>query len=211
LLHLDCGLFFEFVRLEEFHDGTPRRYAIHEVETDVRYALVLSSNSGLWTYPVGDVVRFTQLKPHKIVLSGRTAEVLDMYGESVFGDDADDALNTACRKTGASVLHYHITHKPSVPDELPGHQWLIEFDNEPSSMRTFIEHIDQQLKAAGHHYVDRRDCLAFDKPEIVRLPRGTFHRWLESTGKRVTMQSKIPRMLEDRSVADAILNVTGEK
>ncbi len=205
-IHLDNGIFFEFVRQEALQEEHPRRHHIGEVEPGVRYAIVLTTNSGLWAYPLGDVVRFSQCNPHKLFVAGRTSEMLDKYGEATFGDDADQALRTACAATGAVVPYYHVTHTHvDAGDFLPAHEWIVEFEQEPDDLNRFIESIDRALQHAGHHYYDRRACLAFGPPQITTVPVGTFLRWLESEGKRVTMQSKVPRMLEDRAIADAIL------
>ncbi len=204
-LHLDCGVYHEYVKLDELRDEQPRRYALDEVEIGVRYAPIITSSSGLWAYELGDVVMFTSLDPFRIRVTGRTVEMLDKYGEAVFGDEAHKALGQTCKMTDARVLNYHVTHVLTEGAKIPAHQWLIEFDQEPADMARFRQMLDTNLRQAGHHYDDRREGLAFEKPEIVSLPRGTFQRWLIQSGKRVTAQTKIPRMHEERVIADAVL------
>lgn len=207
LLHLDNGVFFEFVRMDELGNPSPRRYTIDEVETDVRYALYVSTCSGLWSYGVGDVVRFTSLSPHRIVVAGRTSEMMDKYGEAVFGEEVRAALQFACSETGARVRDYHVAPRPAELDRLPAHQWLVEFERPPTSVETFSRSLDEYLSDVNRHYQIRREAGAFDAPEIVALSRGSFYEWLVETKGRVSGQTKVPRMSEERSIAEGVLNV----
>ena len=205
LLHLDNGVFFEFVQMDELGDPAPRRYTIADVEPDVRYAIYVSTCSGLWAYGVGDVVRFTQTAPHKIVVAGRTSEMIDKYGEAVFGEEARAALQAACERTGARVADYHIAPRRAELNLLPSHQWLVEFESAPDHPGEFARSIDEYLMEVNRHYQIRREAGAFDIPDIHSLPKGTFYRWLKSTKGRISGQTKVPRMSEERNVADGIL------
>ncbi len=205
LLHLDNGIFYEFVPLEARHRPDPPRHTIATVEPGVRYALYVTTCSGLWSYAMRDVVRFTQTSPPKLVVAGRTGEMLDLYGEAVFGDEARAALEEACRKTGACVRDYHIAPRPATRDQPPTHQWLIEFEQPPADLSAFAAAIDAHLQQINRHYQIRREARAFDQPEIVALPAGAFLEWLRRHRKRLSGQSKIPRMRPDRSLADALL------
>ena len=205
LLHLDNGVFFEFVRMDEINDPNPRRYTIGEVETDVRYGLFVSTCSGLWAYPVGDVVRFTETSPHKIFVAGRTNEMIDKYGEAVFGEEARHALRVACERTGARVRDFHIAPNPPKTDRPPSHQWLVEFEQAPDSMDRFSGAIDDYLNEYNRHYRIRRESQAFESPDVVALPPGAFHAWLRETREKVGGQTKVPRMCEDRKIADAVI------
>lgn len=207
LLHLDNGVYIEFVKSEEIFGSNPHRYLLSEVEVGVSYSPIVSNNSGLWAYNLGDIIEFTSVRPHKIRVVGRTTEMLDKYGEAVFGNEANLALREACRITGAVALEYHVTHIDPGLSETPAHEWLIEFEKEPQDLGRFIEILDDQLKLAGHHYCDRREGMAFDKPRVKSIPQGSFYRWMQQSGKRVTVQSKVPRMKEEREMADAILDI----
>ena len=211
LLHLDNGVFFEFVRMEELRTEDPRRYTIEEVEPDVRYAIYVTTCSGLWSYEVGDVVRFTGTSPHKILVAGRTNEMLDKYGEAVFAEEARDALQFACRRTGARVRDFHIAPRTAELNRLPSHQWLIEFDQEPAHMEEFTTALDEYLLEANRHYQIRREARAFDLPEVVLLPDGAFYAWLKSTKGRVSGQTKVPRLSEERLIADGVLELMETK
>ena len=205
LLHLDNGVFFEFVRMDEINDPNARRYTIGEVETDVRYGLFVSTCSGLWGYPVGDVVRFTDTAPHKIFVAGRTNEMIDKYGEAVFSEEARHALHIACERTGAQVRDFHVAPNPPATDRPPSHQWLVEFERAPDSMDRFSSEIDDYLNEFNRHYRIRREAQAFERPEVVALPPGTFHAWLRETRGRLSGQAKVPRLCEHREIADAVI------
>lgn len=207
LLHLDNGLFFEFVRMDEKGDPNPRRHTIADVEPGVRYALFVTSCSGLWAYDVGDVVRFTQTDPPKIMVAGRTSEMIDKYGEAVFGDEARAALRAACDETGARVANYHIAPRATRNGGVPGHEWLVEFEESPADPAAFAAAIDAHLQRVNRHYQIRREAHAFEAPVIEALPAGTFYNWLKATKDRVSGQTKVPRMSEERTVADAVLRV----
>jgi len=205
LLHLDNGLFFEFVRLDELHDDAPRRYTIADVEPGVRYALYVTTCSGLWSYAVGDVVRFTQTFPHKIMVAGRTSEMIDKYGEALFGEEARAAIGEASEATGAHVSDYHIAPRPVSNGDLPTHQWLIEFERAPDDLGAFAARIDEHLQTVNRHYQIRREARAFGAPQVEPVPEGTFYRWLEQTRDRISGQTKVPRMSDERNAAEGIL------
>ncbi len=209
LLHLDNGVFFEFIRMDELNTAHPTRYTIANVEAGVRYAPYLTTCSGLWAYGLGDVVRFTETAPHKILVAGRTSEMIDKYGEAVFGEEAREALERACRNTGAQVRDFHIAPRPVQEDRLPAHQWLIEFEHEPDTLDAFATVIDTYLQDVNRHYQIRREAHAFDPPDIALLPPGTFYAWLKENKKAVSSQTKVPRMSEERRVADGVLALAG--
>jgi hypothetical protein len=205
LVHLNSGVYFEFEPI----DGSGSRVSIDGVETGVKYRIFVSTCSGLWGYEVGDVVRFTSIKPHRMVVAGRTNEMLDKYGEAVYGDEARTALGKACEATGAQFSNFHITSLPVSAASLPGHEWLIEFESEPTDLDVFSGVIDDHLQAVNRHYVIRREAGAFRSPTISPLQAGTFHSWLKSTKKMVSAQTKVPRMSEEREIADALLKISG--
>ncbi|MDX1740724.1 MAG: GH3 auxin-responsive promoter family protein [Rhodothermales bacterium] len=214
LLHLDNGVFYEFVPMDQVGTGSPERLWLRDVQLDTRYALYVSSCSGLWSYSVGDVVRFTSHEPHKIVVAGRTSEMIDKYGEAVFGEEARAALHAACTTTGARVVEYHVAPTRVESGSLPAHEWLIEFERLPSDPDAFGRAIDEYLQQVNRHYQIRREAGAFMGPRVVGVPRGTFTMWLEHARDRVSVQSKVPRMSEERHIADGVLtfaaNTEGE-
>lgn len=211
LLHLDNGVFYEFVRMDELGDPKAMRFTIADVEPEVRYGLFVSTCSGLWSYGVGDVVRFTQKAPLKIVVAGRTSEVIDRYGEAVFGEEARAALASACERTGARVRDFHLAPQPAARERPPSHQWLVEFEREPDDWESFVHAIDAHLMDVNRHYQIRREARAFGRPDVVSVPRGTFYAWLKSTKGRISGQTKMPRMSEERDIADGVLGLVETK
>lgn len=209
LLHLDNGVFYEFLRMDQLNDPNARRYTVADVEPGVRYALFVSTCSGLWGYGMRDVVRFTQTFPHKIVVAGRTSEMIDKYGEAVFGEEARAALEHACTATGALVRDFHVAPRPADLGRLPTHQWLVEFERPPESLDAFADALDAYLCSVNRHYQIRREARAFDRPEVAALPGGTFYAWLQQTKGRISGQTKVPRMSEERSVAEGVLALAG--
>lgn len=212
LLHLDNGVFYEFVRLDEKGEENPRRYTIADVEPNVRYSLYVTSSSGLWAYEVGDVIRFTSTFPHKITVAGRTSEMIDEYGEALYGDEAREALQHACDETGAHVVDYHIAPcSMNNGEDRPGHEWVIEFEERPGDLDAFSTLLDEYLQDVNRHYQIRREARAFEAPAISAVPEGAFYDWLKATKDSISGQTKVPRMSDDRSVADGILEVVNRK
>ncbi len=207
LLHLDGGVFFEFVRADD-KSAVPSRVTIADARPDVRYQLYVTTCSGLWSYAVGDVIRFTSVFPHRIVVSGRSAEMMDAYGEAVYGDEARKALEHACRETNASVRDFHIAPITLTSDRMPGHQWLIEFEIAPPDLDRFGLELDQHLRTINRHYVIRREAEAFTAPEIISVAHGTFYEWLKRSRKVVSAQTKVPRMSDERRIADEVLSIS---
>ena len=205
LLLLDNGIFFEFIRFDELHLPEPRRYSVRDVEVGVPYAPFISTCSGLWSFSVGDVLRFTSTNPHKILVVGRTSDVLDRYGEKVFGEDAGMALNLACEKTGSHIANYHLTTRPPTSTSMPHIEWLIEFATPPLSVESFTQAIDQALCSINRHYEIRRASASFASPRIVTLRPGTFSDWLSANRRYVSTQSKVLRMSEDSENANALI------
>lgn len=211
LLHLDNGVFYEFVRLDERGEENPRRYTIADVEPNVRYSLFVTSTSGLWAYEVGDVIRFTQTFPHKITVAGRTSEMIDEYGEALYGDEARAALRYACDETGAQVLDYHIAPRALENGERPGHEWIIEFEKSPANLESFSALLDEYLQEVNRHYQMRREARAFEGPTISAVPDGAFYKWLKATKDDISGQTKVPRMSDGREVADGVLATVGRE
>jgi len=205
LLHLDTGVFLEF----EPVDGSSPRVSIEGVETGIRYRIFVSTCSGLWAYEVGDVIKFTSTSPYRIVVAGRTNEMLDSYGEAVYGDEARKALEVACDHTGAKIINYHVSPVPMSSATLPRHEWFIEFETPPADTAAFSAAIDKYLQEVNRHYLIRREAEAFLPPLISPLTRGTFFSWLQQTKMRVSAQTKVPRMSEEREIATALLKISG--
>lgn len=211
MLHLDNGVYFEFVRLEDAEQANPPRVALGDVQLGVDYMPVVSTVGGLWAYALGDVLRFTQLSPPKILVRGRTTEMLDSYGEFLRGDEAREAIRHASRSSGSHAIDFHVAPRPAGGQRRHAHQWLVEFDTAPQDMAVFAEALDACLRRQNAMY----DCCRREKglgsPEVVPLVKGTFHRWLKTARREVGAQTKIPAMSDDRDMADAVLALRDDR
>ncbi len=207
LLLLDYGIFFEFIPIEELGSDNPKACPLEDIETDRNYAIVMSSNNGLWRYKIGDTVMFTSKKPFKIIVTGRTRNFINAFGEELMVDNAERAILKACEKTGSKIREY--TAAPVyMSAELKGrHQWLIEFETLPTSIDEFTNELDNALKELNSDYEAKRyKNMTLEVPEITIARPNLFYDWLESKGK-LGGQHKIPRLSNNRDIMDSILSL----
>lgn len=207
LLHLGCGIYYEFVPLDELAKANPARLHIGEVVTGVRYALYLSTNSGLWAYPIGDIVRFTRLRPHKILIAGRTTETIDSYGEDLSAEEFRQALNAVCEATGTQVIHCHLAPRHASARQRHALQVFLELAKSPTSGEDLARRLDHKLCELNPNYYTSRHERGMGEVEVVRVPAGLFHRWLGLHRDRFDVQTKVPLMSEDRFIADGLLQL----
>jgi hypothetical protein len=204
LLLLDCGVFYEFIPLEDLGTDAPPAHTLDEVDLHRNYAMVISTNGGLWRYLIGDTVMFTGKSPYTFRVTGRTRQFINIFGEELMVDNADTAITTACQETGALVRDY--TAGPVFPDAQGqgGHEWLIEFERMPDSLDRFGWVLDQTLKAINSDYEAKRHAgLALQMPRIQIVPDGTFHHWMKNRG-RLGGQNKVPRLSNTRQHLDSV-------
>jgi hypothetical protein len=206
LLHIDSGVFYEFVRVDQLHQPNPRRHTVGDVEIGVDYAMFVTTCSGLWGYGVGDVVRFTSTKPHRIVVVGRTASVLDEFGEALYSNEVDEAIQCAARSTGLYPLHHHLTYR-STRSSIPGHELLVEFSEEPGDEMMFLDVFDRDLQVRNRHYRIRREPGAMTAPVLTKLPSGTCLTFLKERNGRASAQSKLLSMSPSREIAENLMSV----
>ncbi len=205
LLMLDYGIFYEFIPMDKYNQKGDHAIPLADVETDTNYAMVISTNAGLWRYLIGDTVRFTSLRPYRIKISGRTRNFINAFGEEVIVDNTDNALQTAGKVTGAIISEY--TAAPIYLDDRQSaaHQYIIEFEKEPDDIERFTAVLDEQMKVLNSDYEAKRSAdLLLKKPKITVVPKGTFFNWMKSRG-RIGGQNKVPRLYNDRKYADNIL------
>jgi len=205
LLMLDYGIFYEFIPMDEFFNESPRVLSIGEVELGKNYAIVISTNAGLWRYIIGDTVIFTSKFPYKIKISGRTRHFINVFGEEVIVDNSDNALKIACEKTGAQILEYTVAPR-FMSDKVKGaHEWVIEFEKEPNDLPFFVSVLDNALKTLNSDYEAKRyNDITLEMPLIHPVASGTFYRWFEEKGK-VGGQNKMPRLSNERKYVEEIL------
>jgi hypothetical protein len=209
LLMMDAGLFYEFIPAEEVFCGArPTRRTVADVETGVNYAIALSTNSGLWSYLVGDTVRFTSLRPHRVRVTGRTQQFLSAFGEHLVVEDVELAVTAACRAAGAQVQDFHVAPiYPGGTDMRPRHQWLVEFLKPPADAEKFGAALDEALRRQNEDYAAHRQGDAgMRPPEVVTLPPKTFYRAMKEIG-RFGAQNKAPRLRNDREFAEILLRI----
>ncbi|MCH5243461.1 MAG: GH3 auxin-responsive promoter family protein [Lentimicrobiaceae bacterium] len=211
LLMLDYGVYYEFMPMKEIGKPHPKTLGIGEVETGKQYALVISTNAGLWRYLIGDTVVFTSTKPYLFKVNGRTTHFINTFGEELIVDNADHALAAACAETKAEINEYTVAPVFLDADNCAHHQWLVEFKQHPANIAAFADILDHKLKELNSDYDAKRyNNMILKMPEIVSLPEGTFYSWLKSKGK-LGGQHKVPRLSNDRQYADEILNFAHRK
>jgi len=207
LLMLDYGIFYEFIPLELFNDANPPVLTLNDVEVNHNYVLIISTNSGLWRYIIGDTIYFTSLYPHKIKISGRTRHFINAFGEEVIIDNADKAILSACMKSGGLISEY--TAAPVfMGDDVKGcHEWVIEFEKPPDNLSDFIHELDEALKSINSDYEAKRyKDITLGPPVIHSVKKGTFYKWFQQKGK-LGGQNKMPRLSNDRKYVEEILKL----
>lgn len=206
LLMLDYGIFYEFIPMDEYDRPEPGVIPLAEVETDTNYAMVISTNAGLWRYLIGDTIRFTSTSPYRIKISGRTKSFINAFGEEVIVDNTDSALQTASQETEAIISEYTAAPIYLGDKQSAAHQYIVEFEKEPNDMERFINILDERMKALNSDYEAKRSAnLMLKKPRITVVPRQTFFKWMKSKGK-IGGQHKVPRLFNDRKYVDDILS-----
>jgi hypothetical protein len=204
LLMLDYGIYYEFIPLDEFESKNPRVLTLDQVETDTNYAMVITTNAGLWRYMIGDTIQFTSTNPYRIQISGRTKNFINAFGEEVIVDNAEKALNAACKATGAVINEYTAAPVFLEDNNTASHEYLIEFDEEPDDLDVFINTLDRELQDINSDYEAKRTAdILLKKPKVKSLPKGTFFKWLKSKGK-IGGQNKVPRLFNNRKYVDEI-------
>lgn len=212
LLLLDYGVYYEFIPMEEWDKEFPKTITLQEVKLNEKYAMVISTNSGLWRYNIGDVVKFTSLSPFRIRIAGRTKHFMNAFGEEVVVENADSAIAYASEKTGAKLKDYtaapiYIKDEGQGNHKQGGHEWIIEFEKNPENETLFIESLDEKLREINSDYdAKRTGNIALVMPKVHFAEPNTFYKWLQSKGK-LGGQHKVPRLSNDREYVDAILEV----
>ncbi|MDE3212709.1 MAG: GH3 auxin-responsive promoter family protein [Bacteroidota bacterium] len=208
LLFADHGIFYEFMPVENYGKPSPQTFGLSQVTLNRNYALVISTNGGLWRYLVGDTIQFTCLRPFKIKVTGRLKHYMNAFGEEVIVDNADKAIAMASEKTRSVVSDYTAAPVYFSETENGAHEWLIEFDHAPMDREAFSEALDSALKSVNSDYeAKRHKNIALGRPVVHFLEPGTFRQWLKKKGK-LGGQHKIPRLSNERSILEEILQLS---
>jgi len=207
LLLLKAGIFYEFIRSEEFFGESPRRYTIGEVELGVNYVLIISTNAGLWSYNIGDTVQFTSLKPYRVIVSGRIKHYISAFGEHVIGKEVEEALKQAMAGTNIRVNEFTVAPQITPKEGLPYHEWFIEFDadasGEPDNLELFAEMIDDAMRKQNVYYDDLIAGKVLRKLIVTKVAKNGFQDYMKSIGK-LGGQNKIPRLSNDRKIVEVL-------
>ena len=207
LLMLDYGIFYEFLPLENLNDDNPKTLTLDEVELNKNYALIISTNAGLWRYMIGDTIRFSSLSPYRIQITGRTKHYINAFGEELIIDNAERALAEACSQTGAIIRDYTAAPVYFTGNECGAHEWLIEFEKKPPEFERFIDILDETLRRVNSDYDAKRfKDMALRRPIVRKVAEGTFFNWMKEKGK-LGGQHKVPRLANNREYIDSILKM----
>jgi hypothetical protein len=203
LLNVNGGIFYEFVRVDELGSAHPKRISLADVELGVNYALILTTNSGLWAYNIGDTIRFTSMAPYRIAVTGRISHFISAFGEHVIGEEVEYALMKAAGEMNISVTEFTVAPQVSAEGELPYHEVLVEFVDRPSDIKTLESKVDAYMQQKNIYYRDLRAGNILQQLKIRSLPAGSFVAYMKSQGK-LGGQNKVPRLANDRKIAEGL-------
>ena len=208
LMLLDSGIFYEFIAADEYFTDNPRRLTIDEVELGKNYAVVISNNAGLWGYSLGDTVKFVSREPYRLLVTGRIKHFISAFGEHVIGEEVERALKDAMAKhPEAEVVEFTVAPVVSPGEGLPYHEWLVEFARPPRDPAAFARDLDTRLTELNVYYDDLIAGAILQPLKLTQLPRGSFQQFMKSQG-RLGGQNKVPRLSNDRTIAEGLLAIT---
>ncbi len=208
LLMLDYGIFYEFIELNDWlNNDFSRVINLEDVKVGIDYAIIITTNAGLWRYQLGDVIRFTSTNPYRFKISGRTKQHINVFGEELMVHNTEKAIAMACEKTHALVRDYTVA--PVFMNENSGaHEWLIEFEKEPNNFEFFVALLDESLKKQNSDYEAKRyNNFVLHFPEVKKMPKDTFYKWLKANNK-LGGQYKVPRLSNSRMILEEILKIS---
>lgn len=210
LLMLDYGIFYEFIPEKDYLNGSFHAIPLSEVEIGEKYSMVISTNSGLWRYKIGDTLKFTSTRPYRFVICGRSHHCINIFGEDLFTEHADKALEKACKKTNAIIQNFTVAPHFYQEKSKGYHQWLIEFVETPTDLELFSQELDRELLAINEDYAEKRKLdIAIGKPRIHVLPKGTFYQWLKGKNK-LGGQHKICHLSNSRKFLNELFEISAK-
>ncbi|WP_086475453.1 MULTISPECIES: GH3 auxin-responsive promoter family protein [Arenibacter] len=207
LLMLDYGIFYEFIPMDTYGSAQETTVPLWNVKLNTNYAIVITTNAGLWRYKIGDTVRFTSLNPYRIKVTGRTKHHINVFGEELIIENAEEALKQICKKTGAEIIDYTVAPIFMVGNDKGAHEWIIEFRKEPEELASFVEFLDNSLKSLNSDYEAKRyNNITLRLPKVHIARENLFYDWLKSKGK-LGGQHKIPRLSNTRDYIEELLHM----
>lgn len=208
LLMLDYGIYYEFMPFENLAQENPTIIGLEQVQLNKNYAMVITTNAGLWRYKIGDTIRFTSINPFRIKITGRTKHFINAFGEELVIENAETAITRACTETDAEITNFTAAPVYLTGKSKGGHQWIIEFAKDPNDFDLFCTTLDQALKELNSDYEAKRyRDLALQGPVIQKVPKDTFYNWMKRRGK-LGGQNKVPRLANNREFIEDILQMT---
>jgi len=204
LLNVASGIFFEFIPVDEYFNENPSRLSLEEVELDTNYALILNTNAGLWGYSIGDTVKFISKEPYRLLVTGRIKHFISAFGEHVIGKEVEEAMLSAVGKSDARIVEFTVAPQVNPGQgQLPYHEWLIEFEKEPSDLKKFSLDLERSLLEQNIYYEDLIKGGVLQALKITILAKDAFRKYMKSQGK-LGGQNKVPRLTNDRKIADIL-------
>jgi len=205
LLCVNNGVFYEFIPSSEFFEGNQTRISLEDVEIEVNYVLILNTNAGLWGYNIGDTIKFVSINPYRIVVTGRIKHFTSAFGEHVIAEEVEKSLEETIKKYPCIVNEFHVAPKVNPENELPYHEWFVEFENENENMNDFSSVLDSNLQGLNSYYKDLITGNILQSLKITKLKTNSFREYMKSIGK-LGGQNKVPRLANDRKIADELSN-----
>ncbi|MFT4523832.1 MAG: hypothetical protein ACI8ZN_002788, partial [Bacteroidia bacterium] len=199
------GIFFEFIKADEYHNEDPTRVWLKDVQLNVNYAVIINSNAGLWGYSIGDTVKFSSLNPYKLLVTGRIKHFISAFGEHVIGEEVEHALMTTLKETNYKIIEFTVAPQVSPANGLPYHEWFISFENVPEAadLELLAQKIDRALQTKNSYYKDLITGSVLRTLVITPLQSNAFIEYMKEEGK-LGGQNKVPRLANDRKIADRI-------
>jgi len=206
LLLLNNDIFYEFIKAEDFLSGNYKRISIKDVELDVNYLLIISTSAGLWSYNIGDTIKFTSIYPYRIIVSGRLKHFLSAFGEHVISEEVEKAMEVATKLHNVAIREFTVAPNVNPKKMLPHHEWYVEFENFPEDMSAFTKSLDNEMINQNIYYKDLIDGKILKSLEVISVERGGFNNYMKSVG-RLGGQNKVPRLSNDRKIADKLKTI----
>lgn len=206
LLQLNSGIFYEFIKADEFFNENPKRITIKDVILGVNYVMIISSNAGLWAYNIGDTVEFTSAKPYRVIVSGRIKHFISAFGEHVIGKEVEQALKNAIENLDIQVSEFTVAPQINPTEGLPFHEWFIEFENNVENLKEITQRIDESLQKQNSYYLDLIEGKVLQPLKMTVVKKNGFQEYMKSVGK-LGGQNKIPRLSNDRKIVDAMVEL----
>jgi hypothetical protein len=204
LLMLDYGIFYEFIPIGAHGEEVDQIVSLDQVVLGVNYAMLITTNSGLWRYKIGDTVKFTSILPYRIKISGRTKHFINAFGEELIIENAEKAISVACIQTNSEIKDYTAAPAYMEGGKKGSHEWVVEFSKAPKDLRIFVEILDRTLREVNSDYDAKRSYdLVLELPQVLAAPKGTFYAWMRARGK-LGGQHKVPRLSNNREFIDGV-------